>query len=207
MRYYHPFERSGYSFAERLGAPDPISAAIGQIALRFAALEAHLTATLIHLLEGDQSWTPLLTAGLSFAEKLQLLEERVRLLAPTRAFNTGAIDPLQLFAELRTQCLQAAQLRAQILDPAGAQARLLHIGRWRRHRAQGQPRQAHNGMGAHPDAGWARPGPTGPDGLMEPGDLLDVADFLCMVTSDFQEFFLPDRPIVPSRGKGLEGLW
>jgi hypothetical protein len=63
MRYYHPFEHSGYSFAERLGAPDPISAAIGQIVLRFAALEAHLTARLIHLLEGDESWTPLLDAG------------------------------------------------------------------------------------------------------------------------------------------------
>jgi hypothetical protein len=89
MRYYHPFERSGYSFAERLGASDPISAAIGQIALHFAALEAHLTATLIGLLEGDEQWNPLLAAGLSFEDKLQLLEERVRLLAPTRAFNSG----------------------------------------------------------------------------------------------------------------------
>jgi hypothetical protein len=206
MRYYHPFERSGYSFAERLGAPDPISAAIGQIALRFAALEAHLTATLIHLLEGDESWTPLLTAGLSFAEKLQLLEERVRLLAPTRAFNTGDIDPLELFAELRTQCVQAAQLRAQVLDPTGAEAILMHIGRWRRHRAQGRHRHTHNGTGGLQETGQAHPSPTEHGRLMDPGELLDVADFLCMVTSDVEEFFLPDRPIAPSPGMGLEGL-
>ncbi len=206
MRYYHPFERSGYSFAERLGTPDPISAAIGQIALRFAALEAHLTATLIHLLEGNESWTPLLTAGLSFEEKLQLLDERVRLLASTRAFNTGAIDPLELFAELRTQCAQAAQLRAHVLDPTGAQARLIHIGRWRWHRAQGRHRQAHNSMGAHQDAGHGRPGVMESDRLMDPGDLLDVADFLCMVTTNLQEFFMPDRPIAPSPGMDLETL-
>jgi hypothetical protein len=197
MRYYHPFERSGYSFEQRLGAPDLISAAIGQIALRFAALEARLTATLIDLLEGHDSWNPLLAAGLSFADKLQLLEERVRLLAPTRAFNTGDIDPLELFAELRTQCLQAAQLRARVLDPTGTEAMLIHIGRWRRHRAEGKHRQAHNGMGAHQDASQARPDPTGTDRLMDPGDLLDVADFLCMVTSDFETFFMPARPITP----------
>jgi hypothetical protein len=206
MRYYHPFELSGYSFAERLGAPDPISAAIGQIMLQFAALEAHLTATLIHLLEGDESWTPLLAAGLSFAEKLQLLHERVRLLAPTRAFNTGTIDPLELFAELRTQCAQAAQLRAQVLDPAGAQVRLIYIGRWRRHRSQGRHQQADNRMGVHPGAGQARPGPTVTGRLMDPGELLDVADFLCMVIRDFEESFLPDRLIAPSHGMGLEGL-
>ena len=155
MRYYDAFEPSGYSFEERRGAPDAISAAIGQMALRFAALEARLTATLIGLLEGHEPWTPLLTAGLSFAEKLQLLDERVRLLAPTRAFNTGDLDPLELFAELRAQCLQAAQLRAQVLDPAGAEARLTHSARGRPSRAPRRPRQAPRRAGGPQQVGPA----------------------------------------------------
>jgi hypothetical protein len=73
------------------------------MALQFAKLDAALSDILHGLLEGHEGWGGLLTAALSFDAKLALLEERVRLLAPTRAFNTGDLDPLKLFAELRSQ--------------------------------------------------------------------------------------------------------
>jgi hypothetical protein len=104
MRCYHGFEPSGEPFKTRVGAPDPMNAAIGRIALNFAALEAHLTETLGRLLDVEEGWGHLYTAALSFEAKLQLLDERVRVLAPTGMFNTGEIDPLELWAELRARC-------------------------------------------------------------------------------------------------------
>jgi hypothetical protein len=126
----------------------------------------------------DEGWGRLLTAALSFDAKLQLLDERVRLLAPTGMFNTGDIDPLELFSELRAQCAQAAQLRAEVLDPAQAEAMLTHILCWRRCRGLGP----------------AQPGLTGTDRRVAPNELLDVADFISMVTVDLQEFFAPGGP-------------
>jgi hypothetical protein len=117
MRYYHPFERSGESYEARVGQPDAVSAALGQVVLQFAALDAELSQTLRGLLEGDEGWSQLLTAALPFAEKLAFLDERVRLLPPTRAFNAGTIGPLELFAELHAQCARAAQLHAEVLAP------------------------------------------------------------------------------------------
>jgi hypothetical protein len=170
MPHNHEFEYSGHSFVERLGTPDPMSAAIGHIALNFSALEAHLTETLGRLADVDEGWGRLLTAALSFEAKLQLLDERVRLLAPTGMFNTGDVDPLELFAELRTQCARAAQLRAQVLDPARAEAMLAHLAN-----------------------GWARP-PSHDlaeiEAMVDPNVLLDVADFIGMVTEDLREFFM-----------------
>jgi hypothetical protein len=168
MHYYHEFEPSGESFKARVGAPDPMSAAIGCIALNFAALEAHLTHTLGRLADVDEGWGRLLTAALPFEAKLQLLDERVRLLAPTGMFNTGDIDPLELWAELRAQCAHAAQLRAEVVGPAQAEAMLTHILHWRSRRGLDQ----------------AQPGLTGTDRRLASDELLDVADFISMVTVD-----------------------
>jgi hypothetical protein len=106
---------------------------------------------------------------------LALLDERVRLLAPTRAFNTGSIDPLELFAELRAQCAHAAQLHAEVLDPDQVEHACRHsidlqcaTGRRRR-----------------------RPGRRVRTALAEAAALLDIADFIGMVAEDVREFFLP----------------
>jgi hypothetical protein len=176
MDYYEAFELSGRSFAARVGPPDPVSAAVGRIALQFAALDAVLSGILNALLEGDEGWGGLLTTALWFDAKLALLEEQVRLLAPARAFNTGDLDPLELFAELRSQCAQAARLRAQVLDPATADAILTRAVCWRDQRARGARLRA-------------PPRQLGPDLLTDPGVLLDVADFICMVAEDLRAFF------------------
>jgi hypothetical protein len=193
MRHYDPFQYSGYSFEERVGPPDPMSAAIGYIAINFTALEDHLAATLNHLLEGDERWTLLLTAGLSFEEKLQLLDERVHLLAPTRAFNTGDVDAVELFAELRTRCAQAARLRAQVLDPATAEEMLTQIVRGQGRRSPGRHRQTQRSL-------------KGTDMIVDPGALLDVSDFISTVITELEEFFMLDWSTPPSSERGLEGL-
>lgn len=189
MDYYHAFELSGESFGARIGPPDPVSAAVGRLALHFAALDAALSDILHALLEGDEGWGGLLTAALSFDAKLALLGERVRLLAPTRAFNTGDLDPLELFAELRSQCAHAARLRAQVLAPATADAILTSAVCWWDRGARGARRRAPRTEGERPGAAQPAPRYLGPDLLTDPGVLLDVADFLSMVTEDLRAFF------------------
>ena len=66
--------------------------------------------------------------------------------------------------------MHAAQLRAQVLDPARAEAMLAHLAN-----------------------GWARP-PSHDlaeiEAMVDPNVLLDVADFIGMVTEDVREFFM-----------------
>jgi hypothetical protein len=175
MHYYHPFERSGLSYEARVGLPDALSAAIGQVVLQFADLDAELSATLRRLTVGDAGWGLLLTAALPFAEKLAWLEARVRALGPRGAFNTGTIDPGALFAELQAQCLRAAQLYAEVLDPDRVANTWLRISELQV--ATGRRRR--------------RPGRRVRAALAEAAALLDIADFIGMVVEDVREFFQP----------------
>jgi hypothetical protein len=150
MRYYHRFERSGESYEARVAQPDAVSAAVGRVVLQFAALDTELSQTLRRLLEGDEGWSQLLTAAQPFPEKLALLEARVRLLAPTRAFNTGTIDPLTLFAELRAQCAHAARLHDEVLEPG-------QVAHARRHSLDLQFAAGRDGACVRP---WRRPPPS-----------------------------------------------
>jgi hypothetical protein len=191
---------------ERVGPPDPISAAIGRIALNFGVLEADLGTILNHLLEGDEGWGGLLMHPLSFDATLEFLEDRVRLLAPTRIFNTGDIDPLELFAELRTLCVHAAQLQAQVLDPTRADAMLTHVHRWKPRRSRRREPQATSAWDGDHDARQAGPGMSRTDMIVDPGELLDVADFICTVSEHVREFFMLDWSTRPSGGSEQEGL-
>jgi hypothetical protein len=42
--------------------------------------------------------------------------------------------------------------------------------------------------------------------MVDPGELLDVADFICRVSEHVREFFMLDWSTPPSRESGLEGL-
>jgi Uncharacterized conserved protein (DUF2196) len=93
--------------------------------LVFGRLDAYVSATRLRLLDGDPGWGQRLTTALSVDEKLALLDERVRLLAPTGPFHAGTSDPLARVAELRAQGTCAAQMVAAVLDPALAEAGVL----------------------------------------------------------------------------------
>jgi hypothetical protein len=205
MQYYQDFELSGLPFGARVGPPDPVSVAVGRMALNFAELDASLSGILNSLLEGNEGWSGLLTAALSFDAKLALLDERVRLLTPTRAFNTGDIDPLELFAELRSQCARAARLRAQVLDPATVDAILTSAVCWREKGSRGARRRAPRTDEGNPGAAQPPTSQLGPDMLTDPGVLLDMADFICTVTMELEEFFMLEST-PPSGERGLEGL-
>lgn len=127
MPYQDEFEPCGKPSDELIGPPDPISSALGHIVLVYGKLDAYVSATLLRLLDGDEAWGRLLTAALSWEEKLALLDERVRLLAPTGAFHAGTSDPLARFAELRAECRFMAQMVAMLLDPALAAGTLARI--------------------------------------------------------------------------------
>lgn len=127
MPYHDEFEPCGKPSDELIGPPDPISSALGHIVLVYGKLDAYVSATLLRLLDGDEAWGRLLTAALSWEEKLALLDERVRLLAPTGAFHAGTSDPLARFAELRAECRFMAQMVAMLLDPALAAGTLARI--------------------------------------------------------------------------------
>jgi hypothetical protein len=206
LRHYDEFRFTGDSFEARVGPPDPISAAVGRIALNFAVLQADLGAILNHLVEGDEGWGRLLMHPLSFDATLEFLEDRVRLLAPTRVFNTGDIDPLELFAELRSQCVHAAQLRAQVPDPTRAEAMLTHVHRWKPRRSRGRDPQATSARKGDRQARQPGPGMSRADMIVDPGELLDVADFICMVTEDVRAFFMLDWSTRPSGESEREGL-
>lgn len=141
----HGFEHCGESSDDLIGPPDAISSAIGHIVLVFGRLDAYVSATLLRLLEGDTGWGQLLTAALLVDEKLALLDERVRLLAPTGAFHPGTSDPLVRFAALRAEYRFVAQMVAVVLDPAlaaGTLARITRLHRPSSRRRAKQRRQA-----------------------------------------------------------------
>jgi hypothetical protein len=93
MAYEDEFERRGESSDDLIGPPDAISSAIGHIVLVFGRLDAYVSATLLRLLDGDPGWGQLLTTTLSVEEKLALLDERVRLLAPTGPSTPAPATP------------------------------------------------------------------------------------------------------------------
>jgi hypothetical protein len=100
--------------------------------------------------------------------------------------------------------VHAARLRAQVLDPDTAEAILTSAVCWREPGARRARRRAPRPDKVNPRAVQPPPSQLGPDMLTDPSVLLDVADFICMVTEDFQQFFMPNRPTAPSSGMGLE---
>jgi hypothetical protein len=171
MPYEGEFEPFRGASDELIGPPDPISSPLGHIVLVYGKLEAYVSATLLRLREGDGGWSQLLTAALSLEEKLALLEERVRLLAPTGAFHAGTGDPLARFAELRAECRCVAQMVAVVLDPALAAGTLARIIRLHHPFSRlGARRRRHSA--------WA-----------EAGVLFELVYDITRVTEDLQAFF------------------
>ena len=130
MSYTDEFESYGKPSDDLIGPPDPISSALGHLVLVYGRLDAYVSVVLIRLLDRDEAWGRLLTAGLSWEEKLALLDKRVRLLASTGVFHAGPSDPLVRFADLRANCRSLAQAVAAILNPAlaaGALARIIRL--------------------------------------------------------------------------------
>jgi hypothetical protein len=112
-------------------------------------------------------------------EKLALLDERVRLLAPMGAFHAGTSDPLARFAALRAECRCVAQRVAGVLDPALAAetlARIIRLHHPSSRRGANRRRQS---------------------ALAEAGVLFEVVYHITSLMEDLQAFFDGAGPDTP----------
>ena len=78
MRHFKDFAVSGQSFHDRVGDPDEFDAAIGRIALGFSFLEETARNVIILLAGIDLAAGQILTAELSFRQKVDLLGALIR---------------------------------------------------------------------------------------------------------------------------------
>ena len=107
MKNYEDFTRSGHTFADRLGEPTEIDAAMGRIALAFSLLEDSVS-ELVYLLVGtDGTVSALITAELSFRQRLDLFGS----LARHRIGSDGSSEVLERLGEILQMCRRAAELR------------------------------------------------------------------------------------------------
>ena len=106
MKHYEDFARSGESFAARIGKPTEIDAAMGKISLAFSLLEDSVEA-LIHFLVGtDETTSALITADLSFRQRLDLFGSLAK-----HRIDTSYPETLERLSEILQLCRRAAELR------------------------------------------------------------------------------------------------
>ena len=107
MKYYQDFKRSDDTFADRIGEPTEIDAAMGKIALAYSMLEDAVR-ELIHLFaETDETVATLITAELSFRQRLDLFGS----LARHRLGGGAGSEPMERLGEILQVCRRAAELR------------------------------------------------------------------------------------------------
>lgn len=112
MKFYDEFRRTGLTFVERVGDPDEFHAAMGHIALAFSYLE-DTARNLIVLLSGTTTeMGHIMTAELSFRQKLDVLGSLVRYRLSTLTEPLDDIHTLeQSTEELFKACHRAEELR------------------------------------------------------------------------------------------------
>jgi hypothetical protein len=172
MPHLEDFCRTGYSFEERTGDADPVSAAIGRITLWFSQLEDNLSTAVHRLLKLDLEMGEIVTSELSFKAKVHLMASLARKHIPTRRFNTGDIDAEELLDELVARCFKAEELRNQVLHSSWI-GPFLSDGKVFRRKVTAK---ASRGLHVHQEE-------------MDAGYLLDVADFICCVGDYVNEYF------------------
>jgi len=107
MKYYDDFARSGHTFEERIGKPVEVDAALGRVALAHALLENGLC-ELIHLLLGaDPTASSIITAELSFRQRLDLFGA----LARSRIDSSGSQETSERLGAFLQRCRRAGELR------------------------------------------------------------------------------------------------
>jgi hypothetical protein len=117
MNYYDDFVRSGQTFAERIGDPVEVDAALGRIALAYALLQDGVC-ELIHLLIGaDPTSSSIITAELSLRQRLDLFGA----LARSRIDSIGSQEGTERLGEFLQRCRRAGELRNTYMHSSYAQ--------------------------------------------------------------------------------------
>jgi hypothetical protein len=173
MKYFHPFEHTGYTFVERIGAPEEVPAAIGLIALNFAKLEDGISVAIARVLEIQPNVGQIVVAEMSFKYKVHLLGSLLHRSAGDARLNIGDAEPLEFIRELTSQCSRAEELRNQVMDSSWTRT-YPDRGRVRRRKVTAK---ASRGLHIHEEE-------------LDSGYLLDIADFIISVLIDLKELFL-----------------
>jgi hypothetical protein len=111
MKYCPDFEISHISFASRIGRPTEFDAAIGRVALAFSGLE-DATRNVILLLSGtDRKAAHIMTAQLSFRQKVDVLASLGKLRIETAVKEDERLATAEHFAEIMSMCQKAEEMR------------------------------------------------------------------------------------------------
>jgi hypothetical protein len=170
MKFYYHFRRTDLTFEERTGEADAFSAAIGRVVLNFSELESRLTVALSKIHGLDEETGQILTCEISFNDKVDMLASTVRHRGEKMTFYNESVDAIDMFSELATLCLKAKELRDQVMHSSWT---YLSDRKSRRRRVTAKAMEGLYVDEEDVDANY----------------LLDIADFVCNVTWDVDEFF------------------
>ena len=109
--YYYIPERTGLSFEERVGPPDPCDAAIGRVVISFDLLQRSVATAVSKCLDFDPTLITLIAVNprSAFLANVRFLTCAVRRLTPTRKFNAGPDDPIAAWRRLAAHCVRSEQ--------------------------------------------------------------------------------------------------
>jgi len=172
MKHYEAFKITGETFEER-SSVDTFSCAIGRIALNFSNLEDKLEEGIRKMLAVDNTIAEIVSAEISFKQKLYIFSSLIKHLSKTIRFNTGYAETSELLPELIANCFKAEELRNKILHSTWKGFYLAELKAIRQ-KITSKAKQGHRVTKEEIDSGY----------------LLDVSDFISCVALDVEEFFL-----------------
>ncbi|HLE03284.1 MAG TPA: hypothetical protein VI729_01555 [Anaerolineales bacterium] len=173
MARYEDFQYQRYSFEEMVGVPQPLPAAIGEVALSFSDLEQNASGKIATLLHADPVASSAVTAQLSFKAKLDLLASLIKLHFPHASFNVGPNDPEAALRELVAMLTMCEELRNRVMHSTwrSSPERVGHV-----RRAKQTARAKHGFRQEFED--------------LTPGNVLDISDYIVYGSYSLDEFFL-----------------
>jgi hypothetical protein len=120
MKYYEDFQVTGQSFGERVGPPDEFDSAMGRIALSFSFLEDTARNMIMMLAGTDFSVGCIITAELSFRQKLNVLASLIKQLLPSLVVAEDRTMIEEQTNELLALCWRSEELRNTYLHSSYA---------------------------------------------------------------------------------------
>jgi len=115
MKYYDDQIYQDASFAERIGSPDEIDAAIGRVVEAFSFLEENLRNVITILLDVEPEIGEIITAEMSFKGLLNLLASLFKYKSARGDFHVEGENISERFGELLKLCFRAEEERNKII--------------------------------------------------------------------------------------------
>lgn len=167
MRFYEEFSPSGQSYNERTGPPRAGEAAIGAVTVNFADLDETIAGAIALLLKREKAVGVIVTAEMSFKNKVHLMSALTRHDVATGAWKPIGLEASEVLPELVAICFKAEELRNGVVHTSwdGAHRRK------RTAKAKGLKEQRLPG---------------------DSGSILDVSDYISYVVMMVDQFFAPE---------------